>query len=71
MVVGHLAHSRGAVDMGPARAHCRDLGPNDGFICFMATAGCGGIGWEDGDSQDLTLTCCLELELGHVGEVNG
>lgn len=71
MIVSYLAHSRGAVDMGPARAHSCDLWPNDRFIRFIATAGCGGVGWEDGNSQDLTMTWCLELELRHIGEVNG
>jgi hypothetical protein len=43
MIVSYLAHSGGVVDMGAARAHSCDLWSDDGFIRFIAAAGCGGI----------------------------
>lgn len=57
--------------MGPACAHSCDLWPNDGFVHFAAAPRRGGVGWEDGDPQYLTVTRRLKLELRHIGKING
>ena len=50
MIIHHLGHRTGAIDVRSIGAHGSDFGADDGFGGFGGAEGGGGVVGEDGDA---------------------